>query len=97
MNNILFKANRTDTGEIVCRWTGFTDKNGKRIFDGDVVRFERTDALGWIRNRVGQVLYYNELSIPYVLSTTGDAWDLFDCENMEVIGNIYDNPDLIES
>lgn len=80
----------------VGEWTGLTDKNGVKIFEGDVVRFKRTDALGWTRERVGQVLYYDTLPIFYVLSTTGDAWDWCVCEDIEVIGNIYDNPDLIE-
>lgn len=82
--------------DTVCELTGMIDKNGRRIFEGDVVRFKRTDALGWTRERVGQVLYYNELPVFYVLSTTGDAWDWYVCEGMEVIGNVFDNPDLIE-
>lgn len=80
----------------VGQFTGQTDKNGKRIFEGDIVKFKRTDALGWTRSRIGKVLYYDNLPIFYILATTGDAWDWVVCEEIEVVGNIYDNPELLE-
>lgn len=82
--------------ETVGQFTGMTDKNGKEIFEGDVVAFTRVNALGWNTHRVGEVRYYDELPIFYIMASTGDAWDWVDCENIEVIGNIFDNPELME-
>jgi hypothetical protein len=78
------------------QYTGMTDKNGKRIFEGDVVKFTRLNALGYATRRVGDVRYYDELPIFYIMATTGDAWDWCDCEDIEVIGNIHDNPEPLE-
>ena len=74
--------------ETVCEYTGVTDKNGKRIFEGDIlsdgddaykVRFE--DGIFWADDS-----HY----------TT----DLFTAVHMakinEAIGNIHDNPELLE-
>lgn len=82
--------------ETVCQYTGLTDKSGVKIFEGDVVEFTRVNALGWNTHRVGEVRYYDELPIFYIMASTGDAWDWVDCENIEVIGNIFDNPELME-
>ena len=83
--------------ETVGQFTGMTDKNGKEIFEGDVVAFTRVNALGWNTHRVGEVRYYDELPIFYIMASTGDAWDWVDCENIEVIGNIFDNKELLEN
>ena len=76
--------------------TGLTDKNGKRIFERDVVSFTRENALGWTTRRIGEVKYYDRLPIFYIMATTGDAWDWCDCDDIEVIGNSFDNPELLE-
>lgn len=82
--------------DTVGQFTGLTDRNGKRIFEGDIVSFTRTNALGYTNARIGEVKYYTELPIYYILATTGDGWDWCDCDNIEVIGNIHDNPELLE-
>lgn len=81
--------------ETVGQYTGLTDKNGKMIFEGDIVSFKRINALGYTTSRIGDVKYYDELPIFYIMATTGDAWDWAECEDIEVIGNIHDNPELI--
>lgn len=81
--------------ESVGQYTGQDDINGKKIFDGDIVEFQRVNALGYTTRRTGEVKWYDELPLFYILATTGDGWDWVDCENIEVIGNIYDD-DLLE-
>ena len=80
----------------VGQFTGLLDKNGKRIFEGDIVTFTRENALGYTARRRGDVRYYDKLPIFYIMANTGDAWDWCECNEIEVIGNIHDNPELLE-
>lgn len=82
--------------ETVGQYTGIDDRNGKKIFEGDIVSFTRINALGYTTKRVGTVKYYDKLPIFYIMATTGDAWDWVECGDIEVIGNIHDNPELLE-
>lgn len=82
--------------ETIGQYTGMTDVNDKKIFEKDIVRFKRVNALGYTTARIGEVKYYDELPIFYIYANTGDAWDWVDCEEIEVIGNIYDNPELMK-
>lgn len=80
----------------ICQCTGRKDKNGKLIWENDIlsghidVEFPEDETRkrvvwhenGWCTNEPG-CDYYEEL-------------DDFDSENFEVIGNIIDNPELLE-
>lgn len=80
----------------VGQYTGIDDRNGKKIFEGDIVNFTRTNALGYTNRRIGEVRYYDKLPIFYIMATTGDAWDWVECNDIEVIGNIHGNPEILE-
>lgn len=77
--------------ETVGQYTGLTDKNGTRIFEGDIISFfngeDNTNyEIGWYKNQ-------------YIVSNNDDGNDTLDdfvCEKSIVIGNIYDNPELME-
>ena len=84
--------------ETVGQFTGLFDKNGKRIFEGDIVKLEE-DVRTFFRIRNGEVHFlggsflvgdndHNLLSTLYALSN--QEWIL----RGEVIGNIHDNPEL---
>lgn len=79
--------------ETVAQYTGLTDKNGKKIFDGDILVFCKGathpikvywDGLGWKFLRNGK-----------------NIEDAFECNTIdhirfcEIIGNIHDNPELL--
>jgi uncharacterized phage protein (TIGR01671 family) len=75
--------------ETVGQYTGLMDKNGVEIYEGDIVRNE----LG----EVFSVEYLGEHWFGYVIQT-GETWcgHLYEYDEYEVIGNIYDNPEMLE-
>jgi hypothetical protein len=74
--------------ETLCEYTGIKDKSGVKIFEGDIVR---CTYYGDIRsNRV--VVFING---EYLLESKGEYVSIALYEK-EVIGNIYDNPELLE-
>lgn len=79
--------------ETVGQYTGLTDKNGKKIFEGDIVKFSH---LVFNESRIGVISY--EMNVTgFVLSHKGGySWIVYPNEFYEVIGNIYDNPELLE-
>ena len=80
--------------DTVGQFTGMTDKNGTKIFEGDIVKI---DIAGLIFNAVCK---FHSGSFGLVWHYMGvDRWQAFTsiCHvEYEVIGNIHDNPELME-
>lgn len=78
----------------ICQCTGIKDKNGKLIWENDIVNClteECSGYIGWNESEAG--FYFN------VLLEDGSfeeehIYDYQDC--IEVIGNTFDNPELLE-
>lgn len=77
----------------VQQFTGLKDKNGIEIFESDVVRWETRN-----KKQVGRV-YWNTGKARFDIEWGGNRIDYgepdLDSNIIEVIGNIYENPDLL--
>lgn len=77
----------------VGQYTGLTDKNGKKIFEGDIVTYDNVFL------NCGEVGISAWDGIYFTNRQTVEMSDLYESETMvdcEIIGNIYDNPELLE-
>jgi len=75
--------------ETVGQYTGLTDKNGKKIFEGDIVNITYPETI--VRNAL--VTY---VGASFYGDNGNDLWVFDDYISFEVIGNIHDNPELFE-
>ena len=82
--------------ETIGQYTGFDDKNGVKVFDGDVVECTST----W--DKANMVVIFEDGEYRMVLCdkyknyTSGGGYYSIGCFDKKVIGNIHDNPEVTE-
>lgn len=77
-----------DTNRVFMQFTGLKDKNGKEIYEEDIVEYLGLKLpIGFMR---GHFIVYKDFV------GHEDLWKAIDRDpNLEVIGNIYENPELL--
>ncbi|ECB9394472.1 hypothetical protein AFS60_10660 [Listeria monocytogenes] len=79
--------------ETIGQYTGLKDKNGKKIFEGDIVNCKFFDRM------VGDIAgVINFIDCVWAVSDFKNKrlYQLIDVDNIEIIGNIHENPELME-
>lgn len=77
----------------ICQCTGLKDKNGKLIWENDIVKFKRSDD----KEFVGEISYVEHYGAFFVIHSGCSDNQLYAFGDYEVIGNVFDNPELLES
>lgn len=77
--------------DTVGQYTGLTDKNGTKIFEGDIVKYG--DTVHNVFEQRNGTAYFGLVYSTLETLSFGYYQDL---KQIEVIGNIYDNPELLK-
>ncbi|MFL8969327.1 YopX family protein [Helcococcus kunzii] len=72
---------------VLMQSTGLKDKNGEEIFEGDILKGDDGEFF------YNSVVFDKEKAI-FMRSDSIELWE--NVEELEVIGNIYENPELLE-
>lgn len=78
----------------ICQCTGLKDRNGKLIWENDIVNCLNEECCGYIGWNESEAGFYFDVLLEDGRFEEEHIYDYQDC--MEVIGNNFDNPELLE-
>ncbi len=94
-------------GVFIMQYTGIVDKNGKEIYEGDIVRgnsWKEPHAMRTKKPAIGQVEHTDNYGFTFSTKDTHGNYRGLptgcrtypNLKNCEVVGNIYENPELLD-
>lgn len=81
---------------ILMQYTGLKDKNGKKIYEGDIVRYYNDEENGVFEVKYNSCRFYGLWIQATFTDISTDLFYLGCSKELEVIGNIYENKELLE-
>jgi uncharacterized phage protein (TIGR01671 family) len=83
---------RFDFGDEIMQYTGLKDRNNKEIYEGDIMQVDYNE-------KYKAEVYWGDEGL-WCLKWNKEGKDynyrMFACEKLKVVGNIYENPDLLK-
>jgi len=77
---------------VLMQYTGLKDKNGREIYEGDILRLKAKKGYEYL----GDVGVIRMSYSAYVIGTSTGEYLFIYFDEVEIIGNIYENPELLE-
>jgi len=92
LNDLQSKTLQFTTDCVVMQFTGLTDKNGKEVYEGDIIQWPHLKG-----HDIPVIVYFNDSEFVFVgkpINPQSETESWLD-NKCEVIGNIYENPELL--
>lgn len=83
-----FERKKNDV--VLMQYTGLKDKNGKKIFEGDILKGTYQED-----TRMDVVECVNHGFFPFAEQTDYDGITYYDVVEYKIVGNVFENPELI--
>jgi uncharacterized phage protein (TIGR01671 family) len=84
----------TDSKDVLMQYTGLKDKNGKEIYEGDILNMTHHGSVSIVKPEIKGVVGFENAA--FIVGEDRVPLGRIG-RSLEVIGNIYENPELLES